>query len=191
VAQSDEFVLGPPPRGVCERVSRRSWRSVEHSIGLSLPADYRDFAERFGTGCWSSFLWIFNPLSANKNLNLIEQSRVRLSALRQVIAGGSTCPFDLYPEPGGLFPWGCTDNGDVLHWLTRGSWPTVIQDPHATHFMTYDGPCVQFVHAVVTGKLRIPFFPEDFPEDDRPVFVPARPPRGATRRKGRSPRRAK
>jgi hypothetical protein len=41
-------------------------------------------------------------------------------------------PRSLFPEEGGLLPWGVTDNGDILNWITS-------DNPEKWSILVYDG----------------------------------------------------
>ena len=123
------LAIMPPPPTPLGAIGE--WEKVEEKIGSELPADYKDFVRLYGSGRINNFIWVFSPFSERINLNLFEQVERQLSALRAVIAEGEKCPYELFPASGGLLPFGLTDNGDVLHWLTLGSannWVVVVND---------------------------------------------------------------
>src|SRR5262245_39190825 len=93
-----------------------SWGDVENMAGTRQPKDYKDLVTAFGTGCFDEFLWVFNPFSQNRHLNFFEQLGARLRSLRELQAkwGSEEVSYPLFPEPGGLLPWGASDNGDVM-----------------------------------------------------------------------------
>jgi hypothetical protein len=111
----------PPPSTPIEAGSLEAFSVVEARLGLTLPDDYKHLIYTYGTGAWKQFLWVLNPFSANRFLNLIEQAQRQLDADRIIRAHWPHhVPFALFPERGGLFPWAITDNGNRLYWLTAG-----------------------------------------------------------------------
>jgi len=161
--------LIPPPEDPAEAALSGQWAPVEAQLGLTLPADYKAYIQRYGTGCFGDFLWPFNPISKNKNLNLFDQIRIRLKeAVEDAARVGAASlypPFNHYPQPGGLLPWGCTDNGDTLFWLTSlesGSWPIVIYECRAPEYDRFDGDMTEFIADVMFGRYHCPIFPENF-----------------------------
>lgn len=172
--ESLKKLIQPPgkPSGV---PNGGGWNSVERSIGIELPEDYKEFIATYGTGAVDGFLWVLNPFSRNENLNLINQATVRLDAQRQFSAeSGTKTPYPLNPDPNGLFPWGVTDNGDVLYWLCKGSpstWMIVVCDSRASRWREFKLSTGQFLAALVTRELVVDVFPEDFPSES-PAFVP-------------------
>src|SRR5947209_4673448 len=108
-----------PPENPQEVPDSTLWQAVETDL-TRLPADYKDFVSRYGTGSIDSFIWIFNPASRNPHLNFQQQVRKQLEVLRE-INERETEPFiPLFPNSSGVLPFGITDNGDLLFWETNG-----------------------------------------------------------------------
>ena len=114
-------IIAPPdlPR---ESGSPAAWAAVEEELGIALPNDYKEYVHTFGTGKIADFVLPYNPFSDNRFLNLLKQVPKQVGTLRQMKEefGEEECPYPLYPDPAGLLPWGCTDNGNILFWLTTG-----------------------------------------------------------------------
>jgi SMI1-KNR4 cell-wall len=166
----------PPPADPSDRPFGGGWQFVERSLGVELPEDYKEFVATYGTGAVDNFLWVLNPFAKNKNLNLNDQATTRLDAQRRFHAeSGIEPPFAFHPDPDGIFPWGITDNGDVLYWLCKGSpssWNIVICDSRSFRWRTFDLILVHFLTSVLTKRLIVDVFPDDFPSD-QPRFMPA------------------
>ncbi len=137
------------------RESVVDWPTVETEMRTSLPEDYKDFILRYGTGKIGEFIWVLNPAASNPNLNLIRRSEEILRALREyrvsLAALGKTVPFAAFPEPGGLLPWGGTDNGDVCYWRTGdpdpNEWHVVLNDGRGAIWEEFDVTMTQFIAA--------------------------------------------
>ena len=99
-------------------------------FGIDVPEDYRQFISKFGSGAICGFFWIYNPAARHTYINLLEQPPRDLDAYREAFdSPDETNKFPLYPKQEGFFPFGRTDNGDVLFWKTRGDpeeWTVVI-----------------------------------------------------------------
>lgn len=162
-----------PPIHPADPAAPDGWRSIESSIGTPLPEDYKRYIETFGTGGIDGFIWIFNPLARNPNVNLIQQIPSELEALRAL--KHEVIPFPLFPEIGGLLPFGATDNGNVLYWLTRGNpedWPIVIYEGRGPKHQVFKLEMTALVAKLLAGTVRCDVFPTDFPR--RPAsFSPA------------------
>lgn len=154
-----------PPNSPVETLKDQDWAAIERRIG-HLPEDYRAFLQTFGTGCINDFVWIFNPLAGNTFLNLFTQGDAILNALRELRNAGESIPFGLYPEGGGLLPFGKTDNGDTLFWLTEGDpirWPIVVNASRDPTFETFKCSLTTFLVEILTQKIHCSVFPQDFP----------------------------
>ena len=114
--------------------SNKEWCAVERSLGLSLPGAYKRLVTDFASRTWLEFLHVLSPFS--EELNLQQHAEMILDADRETRRAFPThYPIGLYPEPGGLFPWAVTDNGDTLYFITAGEpddWPTLIKGAKST-----------------------------------------------------------
>jgi hypothetical protein len=168
--------LMPPPESPADVPTRDAWQSVERNLGMELPEDYKGFIGIYGTGAVDGFLWVFTPFTGNSNLNLLDQAKLRLDAQRDHCqVAGVRCPYALFPDANGLFPWGASDNGDVLYWLCKDSpprWITVVCDPRASEWREVKLSTSQFLAVLLTRQLVVDLFPQDFPSE-LPQFVRA------------------
>ncbi|MGW7315723.1 SMI1/KNR4 family protein [Streptomyces sp. NPDC054865] len=109
------------------------WAAVEDWLGLRLPTDYRQLADRYGPLDFGEYVWIHVPCVQRDRFDYGEwlrathrQARIEARALPE-----AERPL-LHPEPGGLLAWGCTRGGDVLFWDTAASvdpdkWTVVVR----------------------------------------------------------------
>lgn len=161
----------PPPTTPIESGRNRDWTETEGRIGIALPDDYKQYINTYGSGQIGGFLLPFNPFSGNEYVNLVDQIRVRLDALRVIRDkyGPKECPYPLFPEKGGLLPWGATDNGDVLFWLTKGEprhWAVIINESRSPLFERHAESMTDLLAKLITGEVRSEIFPEDFPDKE-------------------------
>ena len=163
----------PPPAVPFEAPQGEDWLEIERKIGTALPCDYKRFIESYGSGRIDDFLSILNPFSANKYLNLFFQFETQLASLSELKATGSEIvPFDLFPMPGGLLPFGITDNGDVLYWVTVGQpdvWTVAINASRSPDWRYFAVGMVAFLWKTLTRQELCEVFPDDFPSDT-PLF---------------------
>jgi hypothetical protein len=164
-----------PPGCPSERPRESDWQPIEQNLGFELPEDYKEFIGCYGTGAVDNFLWVFSPFSKNKHLNLLQEGKVKLQALRQLADEfGEEIPYLLYPDSNGLLPWGVTDNGDVLYWLCKGpptSWLIVVNESRGPAWREFPLVVTTFLAALGTKELVVDFFPVDFPSET-PEFIP-------------------
>ena len=73
-------------------------------------------------------------------------------------------PYRYWPEPGGLVPFGSTDNGDYVLWLPCGAperWSIVVWDRADGDFEVFDFDLTGFLAGLASGAIRPKAFPED------------------------------
>ena len=102
------------------------WTAVEAWLGLRLPDDYKQLADRYGPLDFGEYLWIHVPCVEQDRFDYGDWLRETHRAAR--IAGrklsGDERPA-VHPESGGLLAWGRSRGGDVLFWDT-----SVAEDPN-------------------------------------------------------------
>lgn len=161
-------IMRPPERPLAPS---GDWQAVAAAVGSALPSDYKAYIARFGTGRVSGFLWVYNPFEENRNLNLLSRFPVVLAGDREIRESfPDDVPEPLFPEQGGLLPWGGTDDGDRLYWRTRGhpdSWPVVVWESRGPKYESYAFSMTGFLLAWLNNEITVPVFP---PEDWQPVF---------------------
>lgn len=155
-----------PPPSIPREVPLKGWEEVEHRLGTTLPTDYKWFLERYGTGKVKEFLWVFNPFSKNKNINLVEQLCVRVGGLKYLSEKfPHQYPYSLFPQPGGLFPFAGTDNGDTIYWITEGEpneWRVAVNDARSPMFEEFKCGAVAFLYGILTQRIVSRVLPRDF-----------------------------
>jgi|JI8StandDraft_2_1071088.scaffolds.fasta_scaffold145507_1 hypothetical protein len=159
-------VVPPPLSGTS--VAANKWSDVEREIGTSLPSDYKAFIDQYGLGKLDDFIVVFTPYDENPHINLRIQIKRQLDALKQLGEWGEELPYPLYPEPDGLLPFGATDNGDVLYWLTSGTperWSVVVNESRAPDYDHHDCSMTTFLAEVISGQRRCSIFPQSFPTE--------------------------
>jgi uncharacterized protein (TIGR02996 family) len=112
-------VAVPPPRR--PNHPRGSWAAVEEALGLRLPADYKAFLDVYGVGTLYA-LDIHHPFTIRGD---VREDWIRFAHRYDVL------PYPIFPEPGGLLPFGTLGDRGILGWLTEGApheWPFVYQD---------------------------------------------------------------
>ncbi|MEU9247387.1 hypothetical protein [Streptomyces sp. NPDC048385] len=146
-------VLCPPPR--------KAW---------TYPSDHQELVGIYGAGCFDEFLWIFADGAPNGNLDIIQQTKRMRSIFRGKPLGALKSVLGEYQAaPDDLIQWGVTDNADLLAWIAVGepeSWPTVIIQAGQLDAVVSPAGSTTTLLGLLTGSLRVPFFPDDFPSSD-------------------------
>lgn len=162
----------PPPEEPIEASTEAEWARVQSRLGIVLPPDYKRYINQYGSGRIGAFLLVLNPFSASHYLNLFQASVDWIGELRQLKSkwGEIECPYPLYPQSGGLLPWGYTENGNRLYWRTVGeaeNWPIVVNEARGPQFEEFDHTMHGFLVKLLTGMLQSHLLPTDFTDDAR------------------------
>ncbi len=148
-------------------LDEQDWEKAENELGIELPLDYKEFVNHYGVGGIDDFLWIYTPYSNNENFDLLKQIEVINNAyLDMKKEYPEDFTFDVFPKVGGLLPFGGTENGDVLYWLTGGDnkhWSIVVYDDRHSEYFEYNKSTTDFLYELLTKKLVCPIFPQKFP----------------------------
>src|SRR5664280_145864 len=108
-------ILPPPPE--VPKLTPADWIKAEETIGTPLPSDFKEFVDEYGSGDIGMLLLIPSPLSSDEDTRLVPFVDKTLGLLREIRAAEMPMPFPIYPEPGGLLPFGEPTEGDVFGWL--------------------------------------------------------------------------
>jgi len=158
--------LVPPPSAPVDPGSPQEWAAIEQRLGLVFPADYKEYIATYGSGAFPGLLFVMNPMErvsfTDHVTKYIQSLNGRLEATRGGFEGveeyrGEPRPFSIWPEPGGLFPWGSIgmDGAFILFWLTVGApeqWPIVWGEPDEPSWMY--GPFATTMTGFLANALR-------------------------------------
>lgn len=118
--------LIPPPADV-EPID---WAVVEDDLGTPLPPDFKAFCDRWGSGA----IYLEGPVDIHPEIG---QIRWWLDTLADFMEDGIVPRAPLFPDDGGLLPFGSTESRWELLWRTGGdpsTWTVVVlsdEDPAA------------------------------------------------------------
>lgn len=164
----------PPPAKPSKTGDSKGWSELERVLGSTLPMDYKKFISIYGTGGVDNFIWILTPFVFDENVNYLNRSKVMIDAYLEIKRQfPEDYKHNVYPETGGLLPWGYTDNGDELYWLTNGApenWVVVVYESRMSGYHEYDMTMTEFLSQITSGQLISDAFPEDFPSA-KPEFI--------------------
>ncbi|HUR07387.1 MAG TPA: SMI1/KNR4 family protein, partial [Nonomuraea sp.] len=149
-------VIGPPPPAAFPV----DWPGIERWLGLRLPDDYKEFAERYGPVLVGEWIWVVMPHCSGLG-GYFRQLDQRQGVQRSIRAGDPPShPFAFHPEPGGLLVWGESRGSEHYFWDTSVSadpndWPTRVftqRWPDET-WQLVDAPMTDVLAARVSGSL--------------------------------------
>lgn len=175
-------VLGPPAdaSGRPVEVTPGDWSAIHDHLGLRLPESFTDFIDCYGSGVLG--LIVFSqpsvppgsPLEGRGDLlSRIKSGEAYLRQLRQRAA----IPYPIHPEPGGLIPWGTSDDEYLFFFLATAAqepqrWPIVWHDVALNEWHEFPGPFDGFLLSLVTGRLPSEIVGEAFSYDTFDPFGP-------------------
>lgn len=146
-------LLPPPDRPY---FADGSWEAVEQAIGSRLPSDYKEFVSTYGAG-WIKGLVIQSPFVWVAHGREVRQAWEDWASMYQDFAeyGGVEITYPVFPQPGGLLPFGSLADVNVLNWLMIGepdAWPFVYYG-RDTGFCQITGlSATEFVLEAVTQR---------------------------------------
>lgn len=158
----ENLIKAVPPPGAPFEAFDAPWGPIETAVGTPLPPDFKDFARLYGNGYFMEFMGIAAPRSSDRGV-----------AYARWVGGicrdfrGLSQPYALWPDPGGLFPVGATDNGDYIFWLPEGdvtAWRVVVWDRSGLldeEFEAFDCDLTDFLAGLATGEVTPKAFPDD------------------------------
>lgn len=175
LAQMDAFDIllesYPSPNAGCKR-QFNDYDEVEQRLGISLPDDFKGVNCYYGPGLWMNELWVLDPLDSRMAALWDPQRSYVMKHLTLApceLDGGN--PLPAWPAPGGVLPWGGTQNGGYMLWLTEGDpneWSTIYRFGREPDSGLYEMSCSEFLLESLRGNIAEHVFPES---DSRP-FVP-------------------
>jgi hypothetical protein len=147
-------VLLPPERPF---FADGDWAAVEVAVGTPLPADYKAFIATYGAGWISNGLVIHSPFIWAAQGRDIRQAWADWASMYQDFAeyGGVEMLYPVFPQPGGLLPFGSLADFHVLNWLTVGEpegWPFVYYHRDHGFFEIKGLSAVEFILEAVTQR---------------------------------------
>jgi hypothetical protein len=142
-------VLPPPKRPLH---NRGDWATVEAALGLRLPPDFKAFIAAYGRGTINNCLEIESPFGLKED---VRKWWGNFAAYFDTVAEYEPLPYPIYPQAGGLLPFGTLGDVDILNWRTAGEpeeWPFVYYDRTEGFFEIKGLAAVEFVLEAVTRR---------------------------------------
>lgn len=175
--ESLKAMIGTPYKA-SESIATTSdrWKQSETRLGVEFPPDYKNLVEIYGTHAWAGFLHTLIPGHVRRSLELETRGLRILGALLEAAREyPGSIEYPIYPERCGLYPWGVTDNGDILCWLTQGYpnwWPTVVINTRGgsieKHAMTASALIASFLDGTLQSPLLLGPFDGKRPQNSDP-----------------------
>ncbi len=162
-----------PPKNPLEIGSPKKWEKFERRLGTPLPSDYKDFIDLFGTGAFNNQILPFNPFAENEYQNLMATLDAHHQANRQTRLTGDPAwsvvqPFELFPAPDGLLPWGTTATFELnLFWQVQGSpvnWVTILYNLRTGEYEVWKMSATAFLSQLFSDQIESVLLPAGYNE---------------------------
>ena len=150
-----------------------------------LPGDYLHFLSVYGVGTFDMFLHVMAPEHDNEYLSVRERMASFWSVLARMLEPNPTveplrgmlgagagafdpvAPLaDSLRAAASVAVWGSTDNGDLCLWVVPAEGEdgfVLVIGSRFEDWYEYGVGITEFLHRILTGDIRCPAFPEDFP----------------------------
>lgn len=146
--------------------NKQHWNKIERKLGTKLPYDYKAFINEFGTGSIDEFIWILTPFDDDEYVNFFKKGELIKEAYKSSkLSSPDYFKHNIFPEKSGLIPWGYTENGDELYWLTsydEHQWKVIVYTSRTSDYYQYEMGMVEFIFSIISKKLVCPAFPDNF-----------------------------
>ena len=133
--------------------SRLGWPALESAVGTRFPTEFRELVESLPPGQFQVPLSILHPGAYESPQAYAEEVGGYARLLRDD-ADLTGFPYPIYPDPGGVVPWGVVGFDHTLCWLRDGDdpdrWPVVVCDRHLSSWDVYRLGTAEFLTAVLT-----------------------------------------
>jgi hypothetical protein len=175
------MAVAPPPKTKKGSGIRDQWDELERIFNLKFPNDFKELIATYGAGRFANFFGVANPFytsAGDITFQEFVQLRTRDINEAKVSYPKTAVHLSVYPEKNGLFPWGYTDNGETMCWLTEGDsshWPVIcLEVGYLNNYDRFDLSIVEFIGKWLTNEISVPTLtPPDFYPLKSPVFCPS------------------
>ncbi|MFD7572752.1 SMI1/KNR4 family protein [Streptomyces sp. NPDC059810] len=146
---------------------QKDWDGVERSLGVRLPADYKELIRVYGGGNWDDYLYVLEPGCPNESYDLITWAVQQAEDLEGLWEFEKK-PAELAVDGARVVPWATTDNGECLYWLVRpgfgaDEWTVMVNEARGDRWEHFAVSCTQFLASVLAGELRSALLSSRFP----------------------------
>ena len=134
-----------------------------------LPEDYLHFLSVYGVGTFDMFLHVMAPERSDGRANVRERTASFWSVLARMsefVPEAMASLSDMLHAAASVAVWGSTDNGDLCLWVVPADDAdgfVLVIGSRFEDWYEYGVGVTEFLHRILTGGIRCPAFPEDFP----------------------------
>ncbi|WP_157407770.1 hypothetical protein [Actinomadura atramentaria] len=152
------------------------WHRVEESIGLALPEDYKSIVDGTVDGFFQGVVRVGRPGGDGYvETDFLGYYAHLLDDLRVSRGEGNAVPYPIFPEVGGLLPWGIGPGMTPIFWRTDdvdpNNWTVVVADSTFENWCAFAGGVAEFLTVLVNGRTTGTSL-DAFVDFRAPAFVP-------------------
>lgn len=140
----------------------QDWMGFQKKFNIKFPSDYVKFIETYGTGSINNFLWILTPYESNQNINIFSKAEIMRDSynyMKNMFPG--IFSYCIYPDEGGLLPWGYTDNSDELYFDLKND-TIIVMESRYSDIYEYKMGMIEFLYKLFMKDINCNAFPESF-----------------------------
>ena len=156
MAVTDLTRLIPPPSGV----TKPNWSKAESHLGTRLPSEFKQIVDLYGLGSFGEVMTLFCPETELSHMNLLNQFD---SHQTDIVSFRWVLNRPIYPDKGGLLPFGTSENWEMFYWLTEGepdTWPILINEQRGPEINRFDMSLSQLMVANLRQELKTTVLPD-------------------------------
>ncbi|MCY0939521.1 SMI1/KNR4 family protein [Streptomyces sp. H34-S4] len=141
------------------------WAVIFDRLGVRLPGDFVDLANRYQTFTLGDFLVVQIPNRGGEQ-DFVSGKFELLEDLDSLSDPDEPIPYPLHPKPGGLIPWGASREGDYFYWRAIGddpnSWPVVVFGSN-DDWCEIEKSMTGYLEGLISGSVEPYGLPSSFP----------------------------
>ncbi|MGO1056255.1 hypothetical protein [Crossiella sp. CA198] len=140
------------------------WDLIEAELGSPLPSDYREFCERYPSVRVNEKFVIMHPVCLSREGDLLFRVPRILDTFRDMRSvGRDSFPLPIFPERGGVLPWGFDEDQGFYFWKTVGDpdgWTVGVNYRHRScrHDLNFSA----FITGILGGGVECENVPRGF-----------------------------
>lgn len=147
-----EIIPGPAkPLGVSDK---EELIATQEGLGVTLPRDYIEFIQSYGSGCLGDFYHVWNPFNSKQFLKDVDDICWHERDFKRMYP--ESVPYEIYPNTPGFLPWGADDNGNYYGWLTKGKpneWKVVTNEVRGDGYELHHIGFLDYFLEIFSGKI--------------------------------------
>ncbi|WP_198159578.1 SMI1/KNR4 family protein [Grimontia marina] len=129
---------------------------MEQQVGVTFPRDFKEITEAYGSGAFSSFLFLINPFEEYEGYDYLSDI-TRITDADAELSKQTFFTQSPYPNKSGLFPLAATDNGDTIYFKPSQDidcYDLYLYDSRRGNNEVYNMTLADFIGEWASGQLK-------------------------------------